>query len=74
METSNMNHDIQDQIWNPQDELCLEYFRRDCLHACPQKKRATISLEAEAEGQSQGPAEGEAFLEPQDFQLEGRCR
>lgn len=40
----------------------------------PQKKRATMSLKAEAEEWSQGPAEGEAFLEPQDFKLEGRCR
>lgn len=50
---------------------------RDGLHACPQevlRKRATMSLEAEAEGWSQGAAEGEAFLEPQDFKLEGRSR
>lgn len=36
-EESNVNHDIQDQIKNPQDELCLEYFMRDCLHACLQE-------------------------------------
>lgn len=51
-----------------------EWLSTQIYSRSPQKKRVNPSREAEDGGRSQGPAEGEAPLEPQEFQLEGTSR